>query len=78
MKLPEGDIRMFDKIGSKCILLLVAHPEVDEEPSYKHVVEVDFDDEPPVTRKLTIHDRIHLDHLNTDHHDVLSKKEVDI
>lgn len=78
MQLPDGDIRMFDKIGSKCIMVLVDHPKDDEGLSYKQVIEVDFDDDEPVTRKLSIHNKENLEHLETDHQNVLGKNEVDI
>lgn len=56
MALPRGEIRMFDKIGSKCVMIIVDHAELKDEQGELHVVEVDFDDEQPMIRNFMIHD----------------------
>lgn len=80
MALPRGEIRMFDKIGSKCMLMLVDHAfnNNDHDQSELHLVEVDFDDELPMIRKFKIHDNSNYEHLNTDFINRIHKDDVDI
>jgi len=58
MVLPKGVVRMFDKIGSKVVMVIVDHPVTNEggQRSLFYVMQMDFDDENKELQKLRIED----------------------
>jgi len=78
----SGIIRMFDKIGSKIIMVVVDHPmggthgENNSARSEYHVLQMDFDDEKKELQKLRIED--HLKEKNGESADHLTQTENDI
>lgn len=58
LTMPRGIIRMFDKIGSKVVMVVVDHPLNAEsgQRSLFYVMQMDFDDEKKELQKLRIED----------------------
>lgn len=81
IRLPNGIIRMFDKIGSKIIMVVVDHPlsgtgGENSARSLYYVMQMDFDDEKMELQKLRIED--HIKEKNGESSDHLTQLENDI